>query len=80
LGYQSLFLVDFDGFPLGHVEASANVNEKKLVEPLLDRLLGEDIEVELIVGDSQFESKSVFDSLKARKMGSVIPWRSLRGS
>jgi hypothetical protein len=44
LGYQSLFLVDIEGFPLGHEEASANVNEKKLVEPLLDRLLGDDIE------------------------------------
>jgi hypothetical protein len=45
LGYQSLFRVDIEGFPLGHVEAPANVNEKRLVEPLLDKLLGEDIEV-----------------------------------
>jgi len=44
------------GFPLGHVEASANLNEKLLVEPLLDRVLGEDLEVELAVGDSQLES------------------------
>jgi hypothetical protein len=48
LSYRSLFLVDIEGFPLGHVEASANVNEKRLVEPLLERLLGEDMEVELI--------------------------------
>ena len=61
LGYQSLFLVDVEGFPLGHVEASVNVNEKKLVEPLLDKILGEDIEVELVAGDSQFESAQVFD-------------------
>jgi hypothetical protein len=79
LGYQSLFLVDIEGFPLGHVEASANVNERRLVEPLLDRLLGEDIEVELVAGDSQFESGSVFDALNARKMGHIIPWRRLRG-
>ena len=45
LGYQSLFLTDIEGLPLGHEEASANVNEKQLVEPLLDRLLGEDLEV-----------------------------------
>ena len=44
LGYESLFLVDMEGFPLGHVEASLNVNEKMLVEPLLDKVLGEDIE------------------------------------
>src|SRR4030042_4652095 len=79
LGYQSLFLVDVEGFPLGHVEAPANVNKKKLVEPLLDRLVGEGIEVELVAGDSQFESEQVFDSLNARKMGNVIPWRRLKG-
>jgi hypothetical protein len=79
LGYQSLFLVDMEGFPLGHVEAPANVNEKKLVEPLLDRLLGEDMEVELVAGDSQFESSQVFDALQARKIGNVIAWRRLRG-
>jgi hypothetical protein len=79
LGYQSLFLVDIEGFPLGHVEAPANVNEKMLVESLLDKVLGEDIEVELVAGDSQFESEAVFSSLRARKISSVIPWRHLKG-
>jgi hypothetical protein len=79
LGYQSVFLVDAEGLPLGHVEASANVNEKRLVKPLLDRLLGEDLEVELVAGDSQFESKHVFDALEARKIGNVIAWRRLKG-
>ena len=45
LGYLSLFLVNIEGFPLGHVEAPLNVNEKKLVEALLTRVLGECIEV-----------------------------------
>ena len=79
LGYQSLFIVDIEGFPLGHVEAPANVNEKMLVEPLLDRLLGEDIEVELMAGDSQFESSQLFDALNMRKISGVIPWRRLKG-
>src|SRR4030065_930440 len=79
LGYQSLFLVDIEGFPLGHVEAPANVNEKTLVEALLDRLLGEDMEVELMAGDSQFESEQVFDTLNDMKVSGVIPWRRLRG-
>jgi len=79
LGYQSLFLVDIEGFPLGHVEAPLNVNEKMLVEPLLDKLLGEDIEVELVAGDSQFESGQVFDALEMRKISSAIPWRRLKG-
>lgn len=72
LGYQSLFLVDVKGFPLGHEEAPANVNEKELVEPLLDRVLGEGMEVELAVGDSQFESQNTFDALEDRKMGHVL--------
>jgi hypothetical protein len=79
LGYQSLFLVDAEGLPLGHVEASVNVNEKKLCEPLLDELLGEDFEVELAVADSQFESENVFSSLEAKKIGNIIAWRRLDG-
>ena len=79
LGYQSLFLVDIEGFPIGHEEASANVNEKRLVEPVLDRLLGESIEVELAAGDSQFESSRVFNVFEARKMSTVIAWRKLDG-
>jgi len=79
LGYQSLFLVDIEGFPLAHTEAPVNVNEKKLVEPLLDRLLGEDMEVELVAGDSQFESDQVFDMLQDRKISNVIAWRCLKG-
>jgi hypothetical protein len=78
LGYQSLFLVDIEGFPLGHVEASLNVNEKQLVGGLLDRVLGESIEVELLAGDSQFESQMIFSLLESRKMSHVIPWRRLK--
>ena len=79
LGYESLFLVDIEGFPLGHVEASLNVNEKMLVEPLMDKILGEDIEVELVAGDSKFESEQVFFSLQERQIANVIAWRRLRG-
>ena len=56
-----------------------NVNEKMLVEPLLDKLLGEDIEVELAAADSQFESEQVFNSLRARKISNIIAWRRLKG-
>ena len=79
LGYLSLFLTDIEGFPLGHVEAPANVNEKELVEPLLDRVLGEDIELELAVGDSQLESQRVFDALEERKVDHLIVWRRMKG-
>ena len=79
LGYQSLFMVDMEGFPFGHLEASANLNEKELVEPLLDRVLGEDLEVELAVGDSQLESPRVFECLEERKIGHIIVWRRMKG-
>jgi len=79
LGYQSLFLVDIEGFPLGHVEAPANANEKTMVEPLLDRVLGDDIEVELVAGDSQLESQAVFDAVEERKMDNLIAWRRMPG-
>ena len=78
LGYQSLFLVDIEGFPLGHVEAPLNVNEKQLVGSLLDKVLGESIEVELVAGDSQFESPQIFGLLESNKMSHVIPWRRMR--
>ncbi|MFH2110656.1 MAG: transposase, partial [Candidatus Bathyarchaeota archaeon] len=79
LGYLSLFLTDIEGFPLGHEESPLNVNEKQLVEPLLDRVLGEDLEVELVAGDSQLESSNIFDALEARKVDHIIPWRRLKG-
>ncbi|MEM2103551.1 MAG: transposase [Candidatus Bathyarchaeia archaeon] len=79
LGYRSLFLIDMEGLPLGHGEDSANVNEKDLVEKVLEDALGGDFEVELVVGDSQLESKKVFRKVEKRKIDHVIPWRKLRG-
>jgi len=78
LGYRTVFLADIEGFPLGPVEAPANVNEPLLVEPLLDRVLGEDLEVELLAGDSGFESHRVFDVIEARKMSPLVAWRSMK--
>jgi len=78
LGYLSLMMADIEGFCLGHIEASLNVNEKKLVMPLLDRVLGDDIEVELLAGDSQFESSELFTALESRKLEHIIPWRKLK--
>jgi hypothetical protein len=79
LGYRTVFLTDIEGFPLGHLEAPVNVNETLMVEPLLDRVLGEDIEVELLAGDSGFESRRVLDAVEARKVSSLIAWRRMRG-
>jgi len=79
LGYLSLFLVDIEGFPLGHVEASLNVNEKQLVETLLHKVIGESIEVELLAGDSQLESETIFELLDKLKISHIIAWRRLKG-
>lgn len=57
--------MDIEDFPLGHVEAPLNVNEKQLVEELLARVLGESLEVELLAADSQLESQAVFDLSRA---------------
>ena len=78
LGYLSLMMADIEGFCLGHVEASLNVNEKKLVMSLLERVLDDDIEVELLSADSQFESGELFMALESRKLEHVIPWRRLK--
>jgi hypothetical protein len=78
LGYQSLFMVDIEGFPLGHVEESLNVNEKLLVGSLLDKVLGESIEVELLAADSQFESQMIFGLLESHQINHIIPWRRLK--
>jgi hypothetical protein len=79
LGYQSLFLVDIEGFPLGHVEAPLNLNEKQLVEALLHKVLGECIEVELLAGDNQLESQALFMLIESLKMSRIIAWRRLKG-
>jgi hypothetical protein len=79
LEIRSLFLVDMEGFPLGHVEAPANVNEKRMVKQLLDDVLGEDLEIELVAGDSQFESQKIFQMLEQEKISHLIPWRRLKG-
>lgn len=51
---------------------------KQLVVGLLDKVLGESIEVELVAGDSQFESGEIFGLLESYKLMYVIPWRRLR--
>ncbi len=49
------------------------------MEELLDRVLSEDIEVELLAADSQFEAKRIFDLLDSLKIGHIIAWRRLKG-
>jgi hypothetical protein len=49
-----------------------------VVEQLLDEVLGEELEVELVAGDSQFESQPLFNILETRKIMHVIPWRKLK--
>ena len=50
-----------------------------MVEQLLAEVLGGDFEVELVVGDSQFESGRVFQLLEQEKIDGLICWRRLEG-
>jgi len=43
-----------------------------MVEPLLERGLGEYLEVELLAGDSQFEFSQIFHLLESLKIGCVV--------
>jgi hypothetical protein len=61
------------------LEDSLNVSEKKLVMPLLDKVLGDDMDVELLAADSQSESGELFDALESRKLEHVILRRRLKG-
>ena len=45
----------------------------------MNRVLGEDIEVELLAGDSGFESSRVYEALKARRIAPLIAWRRTTG-
>jgi len=54
---------------MGHEEALANVNEKELVEPLLDRILGEDIEVKLLAGGQRLRVRQGIRRPQVQKGG-----------
>ena len=50
-----------------------NVNEKEMVETLLERVLGEAIDVEFLVADSQIDSQRIFSLMETLKIGHIIP-------
>jgi hypothetical protein len=79
LGYRTVFIADIKGFQLGNVDAPANVSKRLLAEHLIDRVLGDDIEIELLTNDSDFESRQVFEVIKTRKVLSLIAWRRVKG-
>lgn len=41
--------------------------------------MSEDLEIELVAGDSQFESQRMFHRLEQEKIDHLIPWRRLKG-
>ena len=55
------------------------MNEKRLVEPLLSPVLEECVEVELLAGDSGFESNGVFEALEYLRTAPLVAWRCTRG-
>ena len=71
----SFFLVDIEGFPLGHVEVPLNVNKTQLVLRLLASVLDECLEMELMAENIKFKFQAVFDFLDSLKIGHIIAWR-----
>ena len=43
-----------------------------MVEPFLDKELGEDLEVELLAGDIGFEARRIFEGLETRRFIPLI--------
>jgi hypothetical protein len=75
LGYRSLFLTDMEGFPLGHVEAPANENEKKHAPDLLDKTV-EAINgrVRRLVADPQYSSRRFRGKAASCGVEAIIPY------
>ncbi|MDI6847555.1 MAG: hypothetical protein QMD23_05430 [Candidatus Bathyarchaeia archaeon] len=71
LGYRSLFLVDMEGFPLGHVEAPANRNEKEMVEQLIDEVLGRTLRLNLWLGTASWSPRG-FSKCWSRGGSSIL--------
>jgi hypothetical protein len=77
LGYKSHVAVDADSdIPVAVVSASANENEKKHAEELLDKASLVVEGFKSVVGDSQYSSKRVRDSILEHGALPVIPYMS----
>jgi transposase len=77
LGYKAHVAVDTDSdIPIAAVEASANENEKRHTEELLDKASLVVEGFKSVVGDSQYSSKRVRDSILMRGASPVIPYTS----
>ena len=61
------------------MEAPANVKELLLMEPLLDKVLGEGMEVELLAGNSGFEARRVFKALEDGRIAPLVAGRREKG-
>jgi len=79
LGYKAHLAVDADSdMPVAAVVASANENEKKHVEELLEKasLMVDGFEV--VVADSQYSSKRVRTNIMEHGAEPVVPYSLIR--
>jgi transposase len=77
LGYKAHVAVDVDSdMPVAAVVASANENEKKHVEELLDKASAVVVGFKAVVADSQYSSRRVRVSIMEHGAGPVVPYMS----
>lgn len=61
--------------PLAFIVESCNVNEKRLVKPLLEKLKDRGISFKTVVADAQYDSAKVREAIKEWGAEPVIPYR-----
>jgi hypothetical protein len=77
LGYKAYLAVDVDSdMPVAAIVASANENEKKHVEELLDKASLVVDGFEAVVADSQYSSRRVRDCIVIHGAEPVVPYMS----
>jgi IS5 family transposase len=77
LGYKAHVAVDSDSdMPLAIVVASANENEKRHVEELMDKASRVIPDIDNVVGDPQYSSQRVRETIAGHEAKPVIPYTS----
>ena len=76
-GTKIMILIDGDGTPIGVEIATASAAEVKLVEPLIDKCVADDVPKRLLY-DKAADSDPLRDSLAERQIELICPHRKNR--
>ena len=61
--------------PLAFTVEPCNVNEKRLIRPLLEKLHGQGVSFETVVADAQYDSTKVRETVRGYDAEPIIPYR-----